>query len=61
MLVMVAWNPNNCLSPKDGGTRRTVKYGSYMVSSSKMMTTTKLAKGPCGGNCYVTAMEATIR
>jgi len=48
-------------SPKDGGTRRTVKYGSYMVSSSKMMTTTKLAKGPCGGSCYVTAMEATIR
>jgi len=48
-------------SPKDGGVRRTVKYGSYMVSSSKMMTTTKLAKGPCGGSCYVTAMEATIR
>jgi hypothetical protein len=48
-------------SPKDGATRRTVKYGSYMVSSSKMMTTTKLAKGPCGGTCYVTAMEATIR
>jgi len=49
------------LRPKDGATRRTVKYGSYMVSSSKMMTTTKLAKGPCGGSCYVTAMEATIR
>jgi len=48
-------------SPKDGATRRTVKYGSWMVSSSKMMTTTKLAKGPCGGTCYVTAMEATIR
>jgi hypothetical protein len=32
-----------------------------MVSSSKMLSTTKLAKGPCGGKCYVTAMEATIR
>jgi hypothetical protein len=26
-----------------------------------MLSTTKLAKGPCGGKCYVTAMEATIR
>lgn len=38
-----------------------MNYGSYMVSSSKMMSTFKLADGPCGGNCYVTAMEATIR
>jgi hypothetical protein len=25
------------------------------------MSTFKLVPGPCGGNCYVTAMEATIR
>lgn len=46
--------------PKDGAVRTTVKYGSYMVSSSKMMSTIKAAKGPCTG-CLVTAMEATIR
>jgi len=48
-------------SPKDGASRKVVKYGSYMVSSTKMMSTIKLAEGPCMGNCYVTAMEATIR
>lgn len=48
-------------SPKDGATRKTVKYGSYMVSSAKMMSTIKLVQGPCAGTCYVTAMEATIR
>jgi hypothetical protein len=31
-----------------------------MVSSAKMISTTKLAKGPCT-SCWVTAMEATIR
>jgi len=46
--------------PKDGATRVVVKYGSYMVTSAKMMSTVKAAKGPCTG-CYVTAMEATIR
>jgi len=47
--------------PKDGATRRRVKYGSFIVTSAKMMQTTKLAKGPCAGTCLVTAMEATIR
>jgi hypothetical protein len=33
-----------------------------MVTSKKMLQTTKLAKGPCPmGGCYVTVMEATIR
>jgi hypothetical protein len=50
------------LPPKDGARRTVVPYGSYMVTSAKMMQTTKLAKGPCPmGGCYVTAMEATIR
>jgi len=32
------------------------------VSSTKMLSTTKIAKGPCPvGGCYVTAMQATIR
>jgi len=48
-------------TPKDGATRKVVKYGSYMVSSTKMMSTIKLVEGPCMGTCYVTAMEATIR
>ncbi|KAF2673518.1 hypothetical protein BT63DRAFT_451567 [Microthyrium microscopicum] len=48
--------------PKDGAKRTTVKYGNWMVSSTKMMSTIKLAQGPCGlAGCYVTAMEATIR
>lgn len=48
--------------PKDGATRKTIKYGTWSVSSTKMLQTTKLAQGPCGlGGCYVTAMEATIR
>jgi hypothetical protein len=59
--MMIALKLMDRLRPKDGAVRRTVKYGSYMVSSSRMLTTTKLAKGPCGGSCYVTAMEATIR
>jgi len=47
---------------KDGAKRTTVKYGSYSVTSAKMLSTIKLAQGPCGvGGCYVTAMEATIR
>jgi hypothetical protein len=37
-----------------------MKYGSYMVSSTRMMSTTKLVAGPCT-SCYVTAMEAAIR
>jgi len=49
-------------SPKDGATRSTVKYGTWSVTSTKMLQTTKLAKGPCPlTGCYVTAMEATIR
>jgi len=47
-------------SPKDGTKRTTVKYGSYMVSSSKMMSTIKMVQGPCT-QCVVTAMESTIR
>jgi hypothetical protein len=47
--------------PKDGATRKTVKYGSYSVSMAKMLSTTKLVQGPCVGGCYVTAMEANIR
>jgi hypothetical protein len=47
-------------APKDGAVRTVVKYGNWMVSSAKMMSTLKMAKGPCTG-CYVTAMEATIR
>jgi len=48
--------------PKDTAVRTVVKYGNWMVSSSKMMSTVKLAQGPCkAGACYVTAMEATIR
>jgi len=47
-------------SPKDGAKRSTIKYGNYMVSSTKMMSTIKLVQGPCTG-CVVTAMEATIR
>jgi len=48
--------------PKDGAKRTTVKYGTWSVTSTKMLQTTKLAKGPCVGvGCYVTAMEATIR
>jgi len=47
--------------PKDGAERKVMNYGSYMVSSSRMMSTFKLVDGPCGGTCYVTAMEATIR
>jgi hypothetical protein len=48
-------------TPKDGATRKTMKYGSWSVTSTKMMSTFKLVQGPCSGNCYVTAMEATIR
>jgi len=48
------------VQPKDGAKRTTVKYGSYMVSSAKMMSTIKMVQGPCTG-CVVTAMEATIR
>jgi hypothetical protein len=49
-------------SPKDGAQRTTVKYGTYSVSSTRMLQTTKLAKGPCPlTGCYVTGMEATIR
>jgi hypothetical protein len=48
-------------SPKAGASRKVVKYGNYMVSSAKMMSTIKLVQGPCSGSCYVTAMEATIR
>jgi len=52
----------SAVQPKDGGRRTTVKYGTWSVSSNKMLQTTKLAKGPCGvGGCYVTGMEATIR
>jgi len=48
--------------PKDGGQRTTVTYGTYSVSSTRMLSTTKLAKGPCPlTGCYVTAMQATIR
>jgi len=48
--------------PRDGAKRTTVKYGTWSVTSSKMVQTTKLAKGPCPvAGCYVTAMEATIR
>jgi hypothetical protein len=47
-------------SPKDGAKRTTMKYGSYMVSSSRMMSTIKMVQGPCT-LCVVTAMEATIR
>lgn len=50
------------LAAKDGAKRTTVPYGSYSVTSAKMLQTTKLAKGPCPlGGCYVVAMEATIR
>jgi len=49
-------------APKDGAVRTVVKYGSWMVSSTKMLSTVKAAKGPCPGmGCIVTAMEATIR
>jgi len=47
-------------SPKDGAKRTTIKYGSYSVASTKMMSTVKMVQGPCTG-CVVTAMEATIR
>jgi hypothetical protein len=48
--------------PKDGAQRSTIKYGTFSVSSTRMLQTTKLAKGPCPvGGCYVTGMEATIR
>jgi len=53
--------PRMSQSKAKDGTRKTVKYGSYMVSSSKMMSTFKLVQGPCSGTCYVAAMEATIR
>jgi len=47
-------------SPKDGAKRTTMKYGSYSVTSARMMSTIKMVQGPCSG-CVVTAMEATIR
>jgi len=47
-------------SPKDGAKRTTMKYGSYSVTSARMMSTIKMVQGPCTG-CVVTAMEATIR
>jgi len=48
--------------PKDGATRSAIAYGTYSVSSSRMLSTIKMAKGPCPlGGCYVTAMQATIR
>jgi len=48
--------------PEAPAKRTTITYGTYSVSSTKMLSTTKLAKGPCPmGGCYVTAMQATIR
>jgi len=48
-------------APKDGAKRIVKNYGTYKVSSLMMMSTFILADGPCAGDCYVTAMEATIR
>jgi len=49
-------------SPKDDAKRTTIAYGTYSVSSTKMLSTTKFAQGPCkAGGCFVTAMQATIR
>jgi len=47
-------------APSPGGTRKTVQYGSYMVSSTRMMSTVKLVSAPCS-SCYITAMEANLR
>ncbi|KAF2400687.1 hypothetical protein EJ06DRAFT_556215 [Trichodelitschia bisporula] len=48
--------------PKDGATRSAIAYGTFSVSSSRMLSTVKLAKGPCPkAGCFVTAMQATIR
>jgi hypothetical protein len=50
------------LRPLDGAQRTTITYGTYSVTKAKMLSTIKLAKGPCPmTGCYVTAMQATIR
>jgi len=47
--------------PIDGGKRSEVLYGPYTIPANKMITKGQLiAKAPCS-NCYVTAMQATIK
>lgn len=44
----------------DGGIRKTIKYGPYVMPANKMVTKTARTQPPCS-NCYITAIEATIR
>jgi len=47
--------------PIDGGKRTEILIGPYTIPANKMITKGQLtAKAPCS-NCYVTAMQATIK
>jgi hypothetical protein len=45
---------------KDGATRTPVPWGPYTIQSAKMVQKFVSARVPCT-QCYITAMEATIR